>query len=61
MDVIIDRKADDVQFDFEGRSFLDAPDIDGIVYIHGKKCNIGDIIRVKIIDAWEYDLVGEMI
>jgi ribosomal protein S12 methylthiotransferase len=58
LDVIIDRKAQDKQFDYEGRSFLDAPDIDGVVFIHGNKCNIGGIMRVKIIEAWEYDLVG---
>lgn len=43
------------------RSEYDAPEIDGIVSIKTDKHLIpGDIEQVKIIDATEYDLVGEL-
>ena len=43
------------------RSEFDAPEIDGIVNIKTDKHVVpGDIEHVKIIDATEYDLIGEM-
>ena len=47
-----------------GRTYMDAPEIDGIVEcknVDNKKYNIGDIIQVEIIDCYEYDLVGKII
>lgn len=61
IDVIIDKKSDEEQFSYEGRSFMDAPEIDGTVFILNGDCNPGDIVKVKILEAWEYDLVGEII
>ncbi len=41
------------------RSFADAPEIDGQVYIHdGQDLQAGDLVDVKISDADEYDLSG---
>lgn len=45
-----------------GRSQYDAPEVDGLVYIHSsKELNPGDFVSVKIIDTLEYDLVGRAI
>ena len=42
-----------------GRSFADAPEIDGQVYIlDGPNLQAGDLVHVKITDADEYDLSG---
>jgi ribosomal protein S12 methylthiotransferase len=41
-----------------GRSSADAPEIDGSVKVTGKGFQPGDIIKVKITDADEYDLFG---
>ena len=42
------------------RSYADAPEVDGIVYIETDKVLVpGDIIDVKIVDCDEYDLFGE--
>ncbi len=41
-----------------GRSYRDAPDVDGVVYIKDSNAKIGDMIKVKITDAYDYDLVG---
>lgn len=63
VECIIDKLADDEGIDFEGRSWFDAPDVDGVVYIKDPqgKAKVGDIVRVKITDTWEYDLIGEII
>ena len=45
---------------YYGRSEADAPDVDGRVYFKSKKrTNPGEIIKVKITEALDYDLVGE--
>ena len=42
-----------------GRSMADAPEIDGAVYLNGEtRVKPGDIIRVKVENADEYDLWG---
>lgn len=42
-----------------GRSMADAPEIDGAVYLNGETgVNVGDIVKVKIEHADEYDLWG---
>lgn len=45
-----------------GRSMADAPEIDGAVYLNGETTvKPGDIVRVKIENADEYDLWGTLI
>ncbi|MEZ0225376.1 MAG: 30S ribosomal protein S12 methylthiotransferase RimO [Alphaproteobacteria bacterium] len=44
-----------------GRSSADAPEIDGTVKVTGKNLKPGDIIKVKITDADEYDLFGKAV
>jgi ribosomal protein S12 methylthiotransferase len=40
-----------------GRSMADAPEIDGAVYLNGEKSlKPGDVVRVKVDNADEYDL-----
>lgn len=56
IDVLIEEKQDK---NFIGRTQGDAPEVDGVVYVNSKKAlKIGKIVRVKIIDTLEYDLVG---
>ncbi|MFD1260956.1 30S ribosomal protein S12 methylthiotransferase RimO [Entomomonas asaccharolytica] len=42
------------------RSVADAPDIDGLVYIDTDQLQAGDIVKVRITDADEYDLWAEL-
>jgi len=43
-----------------GRSAFDAPDIDGKVFFASEKpLRIGDFIQVEILDAMDYDLMGQ--
>jgi len=59
--VIIDKKSNEEGYLFEGRSYFDSPEIDGVVFITEGDAKIGDIVEVEIIDAWEYDLIGKII
>jgi ribosomal protein S12 methylthiotransferase len=57
--VIIDEENDNEEY--IGRTYMDSPEIDGIVYIHSsKKIFPGDIVEVIIKDSTEYDLIGEL-
>jgi ribosomal protein S12 methylthiotransferase len=42
------------------RSYRDAPEVDGVVLVQ-KESPIGEFVRVKIAQAMEYDLMGEII
>ncbi|MBQ7446936.1 MAG: 30S ribosomal protein S12 methylthiotransferase RimO [Eubacterium sp.] len=42
-----------------GRSYRDAPDVDGYVFVQNDRPLVsGDFVRVRISGAWEYDLLG---
>ncbi len=45
---------------YEGRSVLDAPEIDGVVYVRSESpLALGSFVNVKITESMEHDLVGE--
>ena len=44
---------------FIGRTSFQAPEVDGITYIHSEQMQTGNFARVRVIDALEYDLVGK--
>ncbi len=47
---------------YYGRSYMDAPDVDGKVYFKSKKKTApGQTVLVKINEALDYDLVGERV
>ncbi len=47
---------------YYGRSFADAPDVDGRVYFKSaRKISQGAFVDVKITEALDYDLIGEVI
>ncbi len=47
---------------YYGRSEADAPDVDGKVYFKSKKrVAPGDFVQVRITEALDYDLIGEVI
>ncbi len=44
-----------------GRTYADAPEIDGVVYLNGEiDLKAGDLVKVKITHSDEYDLWGEL-
>ena len=47
---------------YVGRSYRDAPDIDGLVFVNtDTELVSGDFVKVRITGAYEYDLIGELI
>ena len=47
---------------YVGRSYRDAPDIDGLVFVNTEAELVsGDFVKVRITGAYEYDLIGELI
>ncbi len=53
---------DPVSESFVGRSYMDAPDVDGKVFFTspaGTKFSPGEFVDVRITEALDYDLVGE--
>jgi ribosomal protein S12 methylthiotransferase len=61
IDVIIDSETDLPGFSVEGRSRWDAPEVDGLVYIRGKKIPAGSIVPLRIDAAGDYDLYGKAV
>ena len=47
---------------YYGRSYMDAPDVDGRVYFSSKrKLAAGEFVSVRINEAVDYDLIGEVV
>ena len=59
LDVIIEGIDDENQISI-GRSYRDAPEIDGLVLVEGI-APIGEIVAVKIHGAITYDLIGKLV
>ncbi len=58
MTVVIDRKEEEY---FIGRTEFDSPEVDGEVLVSGKNLVTGKFYKVKITDAEEFDLYGEIV
>ncbi|SHI78538.1 SSU ribosomal protein S12P methylthiotransferase [Geosporobacter subterraneus DSM 17957] len=60
-DILVEEKVEGESV-YIGRTAYDAPEIDGIVYVHSERTlGPGVFVRVLIKDALEYDLMGEML
>ena len=61
-DVLIEGRDMEVPEVVAGRSYREAPDVDGQIYIENdSKSDEGDIVRVKIVAGFAYDLAAEKI
>ena len=58
LDVMIDRRVADQPQAYVGRTYADAPEIDGQVYVTGKGLSPGQIVSCEVVAAEGYDLVG---
>lgn len=57
-EVLIDGLSDDGKF-YIGRSYMDIPDEDGVIFIENNKKNlVGKFVRCKITGVQNYDLIG---
>lgn len=58
--VLIDEYAG--EGNYIGRSYMDAEEVDGVIYIESKdELIVGDFVKVEITDSLEYDLIGRII
>ena len=58
---IVDGIADDGIF-YYGRTYAEAPEIDGLIYFTSSEpLSLGNFVDVRILNAEEYDLIGEVI
>jgi ribosomal protein S12 methylthiotransferase len=60
-EVLVEGYSEETELLLKGRSSRQAPDVDGLVYITAGNANVGDIVRLKITDSSDYDLIGEII
>jgi ribosomal protein S12 methylthiotransferase len=61
IDVLLDLPVHGEKHAWIGRSYADAPDVDGAVYVTGKKLRPGQIVPCEIVATQEYDLVAAAI
>ncbi|GIW88876.1 MAG: ribosomal protein S12 methylthiotransferase RimO [Isosphaeraceae bacterium] len=58
LDVLIDRSEPGGEGIWAGRSYADAPEVDGQVYVAADDLRPGDLLRCEVVEALEYDLVA---
>ena len=58
LDVLLDEAVPGQKNAWIGRSYADAPDVDGVVYVTGKKLRAGQIVPCEIVATRDYDLIG---
>jgi ribosomal protein S12 methylthiotransferase len=56
LDVLVEGQGDGLSV---GRSYRDAPEIDGMVILPGE-VPVGEMVPARITGAMEYDLIGEV-
>ena len=60
--VLIEGRDEEVSEVVAGRSYRDAPEVDGLVYIENdNRSKAGDIVRVKVLAGFVYDIAAERI
>jgi ribosomal protein S12 methylthiotransferase len=58
LDVLIDSAVPDEKNAWIGRSYADAPDVDGVVYVTGERLSAGSLVPCEIVGYSGYDLVA---
>ena len=58
LDVLIDTGHPDQDNVWIGRTYADAPDIDGLVFVTASELAVGDLVRCEIVAHEGYDLVA---
>jgi ribosomal protein S12 methylthiotransferase len=61
LDVLVEGPSDEHEFVMMARHGGQAPEIDGQVYLSGGEARPGEMRRVRITQASDYDLVGELL
>ena len=59
IEVLIDRAADADADQYVARAASQAPEIDSVTLVHGRKLKVGEFMKVKVTGASGYDLVAQ--
>ena len=59
--VLVSGPSQDSELVWEGRMEIQAPEVDGVVYLNDGPVKAGMIQMVEITDSYEYDLVGQVV
>jgi ribosomal protein S12 methylthiotransferase len=60
-DVLIDAAVPDQENAWIGRSYADAPDVDGVVYVTGEDLDVGAMVPCEVVARTDYDLAAAAI
>ena len=60
LEVLIDGKSKESDLLLQGRTSCQAPEIDGVVLINDGQARVGELVKVKITDSHDYDLIGHI-
>jgi ribosomal protein S12 methylthiotransferase len=58
LDVLIDAPAAHGSGRWQGRTYADAPDVDGVAHVEGRSLEVGDLVSCTIVGAEGYDLIA---
>jgi len=62
LDILIEQISTDPELVVCGRSYREAPDVDGQIYVeNAADCKPGDVIKAKVVQGFTYDVVAEKI
>lgn len=61
VEVLVEGFSEETDLLLQGRTSQQAPEIDGVVLINEGEAKIGDLVKVKITDSMEYDLIGHIV
>jgi len=61
VEVLVEGRAEETEHLLAGRHAQQAPEIDGLTYLNDGVAYPGEIVRVEITDAADYDLVGKVV
>jgi ribosomal protein S12 methylthiotransferase len=58
LEVLIDAPVEGQKNAWIGRSFAEAPDVDGVVYVTGKGLKTGQFVPCEVVASKDYDLIA---
>lgn len=58
VDILIDSQVPGEQTAWIGRSYADAPDVDGVTYVTGEGLSAGAMVKCEIVARRDYDLIA---
>jgi ribosomal protein S12 methylthiotransferase len=61
VEVLVDGVSDETDLLLQGRHRGQAPEIDGVTYINDGTASRGDVVRVLVNQAGDYDVVGGIV